>query len=389
VKRLTLIAVSCLLLAACDQKDTLPPALAISSPAVGSPVSGTVAVQVNAIDNNANLGQVDLYVRGKGSTGKGVFAGSSVSTQSPYVVSWNSEAQPNQAELELVAVGKDQSGNESESSPVAVKTQNASSPNLQLLTAYTLIPNGSAGAPAAISAQSLEALNMVSPLEVLPPANFTNEEVEVQETTTLTAQAGTVSYLLEWMWDPYTAAATGNGIYFNKVNLAGPYELVTKRATSAAPGVQKYTKTLTDAKEGDSYYGLVTGIGANSAETGFSNADKTTFIPMQSVATPTGGASLLDGRPTLSWTKNTKADGYLYYVYDKNPWESGAKILWTNPVVGGKRQSTELLSASYPVAQAALPAGTYYWWVVGLSFDRATGKVDAMSFSEARSFNVQ
>ena len=36
--------------------------------------------------------------------------GSSASNQSPYVITWNTEAQPNQAELELVAVGKDSSG---------------------------------------------------------------------------------------------------------------------------------------------------------------------------------------------------------------------------------------------------------------------------------------
>ena len=52
-------------------------------------------------------------------------------------------------------------------------------------------------------------------------------------------------------WNGYgtlnAPAATGNGIYVSDNDLAGPYDLVTKRATSVASGLQKYSKTITDA----------------------------------------------------------------------------------------------------------------------------------------------
>jgi Bacterial Ig domain len=382
MKQILFLITLALLLIACSKLDTTPPALAITNPTIGSAVSGTVAVTVGAVDDTVNISRVDLYVRGKGSTDKGMMMGSSASKQSPYVISWNSEAQPNQAELELVAVGKDASGNESESPAVSVKTQNQG-PNLQLLTAYTVFPDSSSS----LQSASLVLSDFVSPQDVLPPSNFSFDTPEI-EVTSLDLQATSASYLLEWLWDPYATAATGNGIYVSDKDLAGPYDLVTKRATSVASGLQKYSKTILDAASGDSFYGLVTGIDASQKETGYSNADKTTFLPAQSLSTPSSGATLLDGRPTLNWVANTKADGYLYYVYDKNPWEADAKILWSNPIVNGKRQSIEELTVTYPFDQAALGSGTYWWWVVGISFDRSSSKVDAMSFSKTQTFKV-
>ncbi len=124
------------LVSACNSNDLTPPTLSITSPAPNSPVSGTVAVLVNAVDD-MSVSSVDLYVRGKGSLGRGVFVNSAVGT-SPFVINWNSSANmPNQSDLELVAVAKDASGNESESPAIAVKTQNTCTPSLQLLTAYS------------------------------------------------------------------------------------------------------------------------------------------------------------------------------------------------------------------------------------------------------------
>jgi len=124
------------LLSSCTPTDLTPPTLSITSPAPNSPVSGTVAVLVNAVDD-MSVSSVDLYVRGKGSLGRGVFVNSAVGS-SPFVINWNSSANmPNQSELELVAVAKDASGNESESPAIAVKTQNTGTPSLQLLTAYS------------------------------------------------------------------------------------------------------------------------------------------------------------------------------------------------------------------------------------------------------------
>ena len=97
----TLFIVLLLFLASCDSPDIGPSALAITSPASGSSVSGTVTVQIGSAEDSA-VNRVDLYVRGQGSTGKGVLAGSSVNK--PYVVSWNTIAQPNATNLELVAI---------------------------------------------------------------------------------------------------------------------------------------------------------------------------------------------------------------------------------------------------------------------------------------------
>ena len=114
-----------LLLTACTPPNTTPPTLAITTPTNGSPVSGTVPVQVSTAEEDS-VTRIDLYVRGKGSSVKGVPAGSAVA--SPYVISWNTTAQPNAAELELVAVGIGKGGNEAESPPVVVKTQNSNVP---------------------------------------------------------------------------------------------------------------------------------------------------------------------------------------------------------------------------------------------------------------------
>ncbi len=133
----TLFLVLLLLLASCDSTDIAPSALAITSPASGSSVSGTVTVQIGSAEDSA-VTRVDLYVRGQGSTGKGVLAGSSVNK--PYVVSWNTIAQPNTTNLELVAIGVDSAGTETASPPVPVRTQNTGTPQLQYLVGYTLAP---------------------------------------------------------------------------------------------------------------------------------------------------------------------------------------------------------------------------------------------------------
>ena len=124
------------LLSGCTTPDTTPPTLSITSPSPNTPVSGNVAVLVNAIDETT-IKSVDLYVKGKGSHEKGVFVNSAVGTN-PYVINWNTaQAIPNQTDLDLVAVAKDDAGNESSSPPVTVRTQNTASPTLSLITAYS------------------------------------------------------------------------------------------------------------------------------------------------------------------------------------------------------------------------------------------------------------
>ena len=60
------------LISSCTPTYLTPPTLSITSPAPNSPVSRMVAVLVNAVDN-MGVSSVDLYVRGKGSSGRGIF----------------------------------------------------------------------------------------------------------------------------------------------------------------------------------------------------------------------------------------------------------------------------------------------------------------------------
>jgi hypothetical protein len=76
MKHLLILVTLALLLASCSSLDTTPPVLAITSPSIGSSVSGTVAVTVGAVDDSVNISRVDLYVRGKGSAEKGMMGSS-------------------------------------------------------------------------------------------------------------------------------------------------------------------------------------------------------------------------------------------------------------------------------------------------------------------------
>ena len=162
----------------------------------------------------------------------------------------------------------------------------------------------------------------------------------------------------------------------------GPYDLQRKQASSASTGLQSYSTFIDDANINDTFHGVVTALSAGgNSESGYSNADATTVLPPQSALTPAHASTVPNGRPTLVWSQNQEADGYLYFVYDKNPWDANPQLLWVNPVENGKRRATADLSASYPASKAALPSGTYFWWVAGVSFD-VMGKPDGFSFSE-------
>jgi Bacterial Ig domain len=151
-----------LLLVSCN-KETIPPSVAISSPASGSTVSSSVPIQIGA-NADAQVSRVDVYVRGKGSKNKGVLVGSAA--QEPFVVNWVTSQQPNGANLELVAVGIDAQGREGTAPPVEVKTQNGNVPAFKLLAAYTIAP---APAGSSLEAGSLPA--HVEVAEVEPPLN--------------------------------------------------------------------------------------------------------------------------------------------------------------------------------------------------------------------------
>ncbi|OQW79284.1 MAG: peptidase S8 [Proteobacteria bacterium ST_bin11] len=94
-------------------KDTLAPTVAISSPAVGSVVSGLVSVAANASDNVA-VSQVSFYAGGKlvGTDGT-----------APYTFTWDSKTVAN-GNINLTTVATDSSGNQGSSTAVTVNVQN-------------------------------------------------------------------------------------------------------------------------------------------------------------------------------------------------------------------------------------------------------------------------
>jgi len=100
--------------AATSDVDFTAPAVAITSPASSAPLSGTVAVKMNASDNVA-VARTELYLDGAlyGTAGS-----------APYAVSWDTSGVGNGSHT-LVAKAYDAAGNVGISSPVTVNVQNA------------------------------------------------------------------------------------------------------------------------------------------------------------------------------------------------------------------------------------------------------------------------
>lgn len=391
------------LLASCtDPTDTEKPSASISSPASDAVVSSTVPIQVTAQDNKT-VTSVRAFARARGSSSKGFAVGSSV--KSPYVISWNTTGVPNLADLEVYSQAEDGGGNVGLSDPVRVKVQNAGVPNLKAFTAFTYPPQvpvttasvnptstAATGAntlevlPFALSSLSVSSLQAPDGVDLIQAAKHSAAQLkaaQLKASSLKPKDLNTRNFALEWEWD-FFQGADGFGIYRteDKGDLAGPY---TRQANQAAAtnGVQKRSSNVKDAKIGGFYYGLVSAItGGRTSETGYSNADSATFIGPQDSNTPAESSSVSDGKPVLNWQATEGVVGYLYYVYDKSPWDATANLKWSN-----SPKSVKETSAVYPSTLAALPKGTYYWWVAGVSFD-SLGKADALTFSEPKKFIV-
>ncbi|WP_157448806.1 Ig-like domain-containing protein [Deinococcus peraridilitoris] len=376
-----------LTLVACNQVDKGAPTVSVTSPASGQPLSGTVGVQLSAQDDSG-VAKISVYARAHGATNKGVLIGSA--TQAPYVVSWFTPQYPNASDLEVYAVALDTSGNSGESDPVRVKIQNPGSPVLSYLAGFNLPPDTRVAASSVDSHDGLDtaviqALNVDT---VKPPAGMQPQSQPPRSPRAATSALRPLAddsgrtLAVEWGWPTYPGA-DGYGIFLGKTDLAGPYTRMRNQA-AATSGTQKFSKKITSEEAKGPLLGVVTAITQNqTVETGLSNADDARFMTIaQQSASPADGQILLDGKPVLTWNANSEAVGYLYYVFDKNPFDATAKILWTNAP-----QTTDKLSATYPATAAPLNAGTYYWWVAGVGFNQ-NGQADAFSFSAPRTFVV-
>jgi hypothetical protein len=375
VLKISRFTIATLVLASCKQD--VPVLLAISSPASGATVSGKVAVQISTPEGLSGTARV--LVRGKGSQAEGIVVGSAVS--SPFVVTWETGKFPNQTPLEIYATLQDTNGKLSRSDPIEVNIENAGVPKLNYVAAFTIPAKPSS----AIS--GFEVVDGLLPSSLpfefaLPPSDigFPNAPVEPVTPPALTTQQTTRDYVGEWGWDA-VAGADGFGVYLSNSDAAGSYEKLVAQAASAT-GKQKFSKKL-DVAIGKTVYGVITTVtGGGSTESGFSNADGATFLGPQSATTPASGDKLTKSEKFV-WTANPGAVGYIYYVYDKNPWAADAKLLCGN-------YPNSISQTEAPVSDkcSALPAGTYYWWVAGVSFNKE-GKADGFSYSDPVQFTLQ
>jgi hypothetical protein len=98
--------------------DTTPPSVAVTAPAAGSTVSGTVTVSANASDAGGIAG-VQFKLDGANLGGEDLGA--------PYSVSWNTTTAASGAHT-LTAVARDAAGNTTTSAPISVSVNNAAPP---------------------------------------------------------------------------------------------------------------------------------------------------------------------------------------------------------------------------------------------------------------------
>ena len=361
------------LLSACQQAGP-PLSAVIVTPARNATLSGTTAVQVS-VPEGASVSTVRVYARGSGEKGQGVLLGSA--NRAPYVVSWATASTPNGDGLEVYAVASGADNADGTSDPVPVRVANPDAPALNYLVTYNLPP----------SVQGVVGQGLGR--SVRPPrldASLVRASGPLQSQTLLAPQADPLpadprDLAVEWAWTPYSGA-NGYDVLLSKTSLAGPFETV--RSQVAVPtGTQKFSESLTGAQPGDQVYGAVAALSNNAQDrSSLSNAGSAVFLQTQQSASPADKQTVSDGRPILSWTPLSGADSYLYFLCDKTCSDADAKDLWTNYP---KAQAG--LSAFYPASLAALPSGTYSWWVAGVKFN-TQGQAVAFSYSTLRSLVV-
>lgn len=373
------------MLIACNPDDKSPPQTTITSPATGSAVSGTFSVQITATDD-VSVANVKLYGRSPNSKGDGQLLGTAV--KQPFIINVNSLELPNLAELDLYAIATDFSAKEGKSSPTRIRIQNPGVPKLNAFYNY-IYPAEVRGQQ--IESESLNAQEFIETFSIntaQPPHCFPDcpqvllSTDNVQHKTLATQSLEGFKTVLAW---EVTCNPSVDGYRFYKgdTDLVGPYTFARGLRIPQNCTQFQGTQQVTDTKIGDIFYGLVKAVSNNETLwSGHSNADKTTFITQTLITSPQHDSKVPEGRPNLSWQANSQADGYYYYIYDRPPLAQGSRKLWTN-----YPQATRDLQATYPTSKQALPAGTYYWWVAGVSFDK-NRIIDSISFSEVRRFVV-
>lgn len=368
-----------LLLSACDQGGP-PPSVAIIAPANDATVSGNAAVQVTLSDDTQN-GEISVYARARDSQETGRLVGTVNS--SPYILSWNTTSLPagNALELYAKATVKGATGT---STPVRVNIQNATAPTMRYLVAYNLPANLTGVAGQSLQGGTLSAkLHLPDPAGMVTSTSASAPAPVAPSPLTLRTQANDRQLWAEWSWNAVDGAASYK-VLFSNTSIAGPYTVMRNQAASAGTVVsESWSTPLTDASVGQKVYGTILSSSAARVDSAMSNAQVGVFLDTQQVASPLNGQTVADGRPILTWTPLTGVSGYVFFLCDRPCTDAASQYKWTNYQNPGLTTS---LSAVYPSTAAALPKGTYYWWVAGVR--NAGGVPVSLSYSEMRSLVV-
>ncbi|GEM50059.1 Ig-like domain-containing protein [Deinococcus cellulosilyticus] len=360
--RTLLMAGTLLALMACQNADRMPPKIAITAPAFNSNVTGVTPVQITASDDSG-INKVRLYARQRGSTMKGVQVG--VADQEPYVVAWNTTNIPNNSDAEIYAEAQDNSGEVGVSDPVPLKNNNQNAPTLNYFAAYTLPTRTQVNANGLnIKKQMGDSISFSQPdlADLQPPPT----KVKNAAKSSIQAQAENNDYFFEWNWKAHTQSSKYD-LYLSAGDAVGPFEQVDAETSNAEAGTNlKTNRHYTGAVDAQkTFYGMIV-ANTNQGESPLSNAGATQFLlERPSNLSPVNNAIVSGGRPKITWQGVQGVDGYVFYLYDKNPLTEGstAKRLWTN-----SPQTIAGTEAVYPDALPALSTGTYYWWVAGVKF---------------------
>lgn len=370
-----LLTVSC-------SEDTAPPSGAILSPSHNGTVSGNFKVQVTA-RGDAEISKIQIYARDEGSTKEGVFVGSTVS--SPGFIDWNTGFFPSGAKVDLYAKVTDVTGSSADSDPVTVTISNSDTVKMQRFMGLRVPP---APKKAAVVRQ---AWNNPSVYTVLPPegASFEKQGVKTQEVVL----DNNSEYYLNWVWNSYSTNAgvlIGYHLKYSKDSVAGPYAIRQKIKPQLTPSIDSVDleKPLTAMEAAGTHYGAVAAV-VGQAEIALSNYTSFQFPGEQTLKTPTNGAVLGTGQPTLTWNTPAGVDAYVFSVYKEDPLVNTSAVpVWTVAKNdGGQLLSIKDTTVTYPANQSALTPGVYYWKVIGYDFNDEKVMV-AASISKVWSFTV-
>lgn len=192
--------------------DTTPPTAAITAPADGAGVTGTITVGVAASDN-VSVGKVELYLNGS------LFA---TDSSAPYTFAWDT-AKSGDGTHTLTAKAYDAAGNQATSAPVRVSVSNSSADTTPPAVAITAPAGGSTVTKVTrVTAQASDN-GLVSAVDILVDG-------KVVQTTTANASAVTVTYSWNTRKDgagPHTLSAVARDAAGNRA-VSAPVAVTVK-----------------------------------------------------------------------------------------------------------------------------------------------------------------